>query len=138
MISAILGRHKNLLSRKDEGKRIKDENKDAISFRFILYPLSFSFYYSPNSFFSRWITSAGCATTSLASDSSSSPPTGPTSQSRFFASANSSGSLSVLVQASRRILIRSGGTPGVVTIGRPNSLGARTTVARRRPASGVL
>src|SRR4029453_5750671 len=42
MFSAILSRHKNLLIRKDEDKRIKDENKDPLSFRLILYPSAFN------------------------------------------------------------------------------------------------
>ena len=49
-----------------------------------------------------------------------------------------SGDIMVALKASRRILTRSGGVPGVPSIGRPKAPAARTTVARRRLASGVL
>src|SRR5215470_19881804 len=94
--------------------------------------------HSPKIFLSRWTTSGGCAITSLASDSSSSPATGETGQSLFFASDKSSGALKVLFKASRNIFTRSAGTPGGATMGRPNSPGAKTSVASRRPTSGVL
>jgi len=75
--------------------------------------------------------------TSVASDSSSSPPVGSISRFFFFASTSNSGSLRVFEYASRRILIRSGGIPGVATIGRPNSPEAKANAAKRRVASGV-
>src|SRR5215831_20773094 len=68
--------------------------------------------HSSKIFLSRWTTSGGSAITSLASDSSSSPATGETGQSLFFASDKSSGSLKVLFKASRNIFTRSAGTPG--------------------------
>src|SRR5215510_2835549 len=138
MIGAILHRHKKPPIRKDKGKRIKDENKDPIGFRLILYPLSFSLYYSPNNFFGRWTTSGGWSITSFASIASRSPSTGSTGHLRLFASASKSGSLRVLLHASRRILTRSAVIPGGAVHGRPNSLGAVTNVASRRSASRVL
>ena len=114
----------------------KDNGKVEILIRtlsLILHPLSLS--YSAKSFFNLAMTSGGWAITSFASAASCSPPTGSTGHLRFFASANSSGSFSVLIQASRRILSRSGAIPGGAVHGRPNSLGAMTSVARRRSAS---
>jgi hypothetical protein len=80
-----------------------------------------SFFHFPINFFIRSITSAGCASTSLASVSISSPLTGSSSYLRFFVSAKNSGSAIVLVNASRRILTRSGGVPVLAAMGRPRA-----------------
>ena len=74
--------------------------------------IHYSSFHSPNSFFNLATTSGGCAITSLANSESCSPPMGSTGQPRFLASAKRSGSLRVLSQASRRILIRSAGMFG--------------------------
>src|SRR5437764_1016917 len=65
--------------------------------------------------------------TSFARPSNFSPRTGLISHCRLFASATNSGSLSILIYPSRRILTRSGGIPGVAMIGRPNAPEPRST-----------
>src|SRR5688572_17256399 len=76
--------------------------------------------------------------TSLARVSNSSPLVGSNSSFFFLTSAETSGSPTAFENASRRILTRSDGTPGVATTGRPNSPAASTRVAKRRVACGVL
>ena len=94
--------------------------------------------HSPSSLRMRATTSAGVTITSFANDSISSHFVGSISSRRLSASARNAASTIVLSNASRKILIRSAGTPGGATIGRPKSPDARITFASVRPVALVL
>src|SRR5580765_8574458 len=84
---------------------------------FIGRALFLEIVYFTSKFFNHSTTSGGWLTTSLARAWRPSPLTGRISQPAFFASARKSGSLTVLLNASRRIAVRWVGRPGVARIG---------------------
>src|SRR6478672_7052569 len=95
-------------------------------------------YKFPSIFFILAMTSVGWLITSLTIFSSSSPCTGSRSNCRLSISVRNSGSFMVALNASRKILMRSAGMPGVPIIGLPSWPEASISVARRRLGSSVL